>query len=170
MSHLTHGLIVAARDFATGHHGGQTDKLGVPYVHHLEDVARRVGGSNEEVVAIAWLHDCVEDTAATLEEIEALFGQVIRDGVDSMTRRVGEGYFQNYLPRLMANPHAITVKIADASHNWGKVHLLRAIDPKKATSLDKKYRRVIEMLGAETDNLPELLAFDGRTGRWDRVK
>lgn len=169
MTHIKHGLIAATRDFATSHHEGQTDKLGVAYIHHLADVARRVGGLAETVEAIAWLHDCVEDTAATSEQIEALFGKTIRDGVDAMTRRENESYFGDYLPRLMTNRNAVTVKIADASHNWGKVHLLRAIDPKKAASLDKKYRRVIEALGAMTDDLPVLLAFDHHAGRWDRA-
>ena len=157
----------AARDFARSCHGGQTDKLGVPYFHHLEDVARRVAEFGSVAVSIAWLHDCVEDTSATLAEIEKNFGSSVRDGVDAMTKRAGEDYFEAYLPRLKSNPHAIPVKIADASHNLGKAHLLAAIAPDKAASLERKYKRVLKVLGAPV-SVPEHLVF--ADGGWRLIE
>lgn len=163
---MADGVTARAEAFAREKHAGQTDKLGVAYVHHLEDVARRVTGQADAVVCIAWLHDSVEDTDATLEEIEALFGPDVRDGVEAMTKQEGEDYFAAYLPRLQRNPGAVLVKIADSSHNLGKAHLLAANDPVRAGQLETKYMRVMSTLGVETP-VPERLVFDG--GAWRQV-
>lgn len=136
-----------AQRLAELHHADQTDKLGVPYIAHVSDVARRVAHHGPQVEAIAWLHDIVEDTDVTLDEIEEQFGSRIAGGVDAMTRRAGEDYFADYLPRLQINTDAVHVKIADASHNWGKVHLLEAVDPDKAATLNRKYAAVLRALG-----------------------
>jgi len=136
----------SAEAWARRHHAGQVDKLGVAYIRHVEDVAARVEGEGAAVVAIAWLHDIVEDTAVTLEDVERAFGLRVRAGVEAMTRRPEESYFADYLPRLMANPDAVRVKIADSSHNLEKVDRLRAIDAEKAASLEAKYRRVLSLL------------------------
>ncbi len=160
-------ILAAAQEFARVRHADQTDKLGVPYFHHLADVARRVAHLDALTVSIAWLHDCVEDTSATLEEIEKNFGSTVRDGVDAMTRRPGEDYFEGYLPRLKSNPHAIPVKIADSSHNLGKAHLLTATAPDQAASLEEKYKRVLGVLGAPV-SVPEHLAF--ADGGWRSIE
>lgn len=159
MTESQDNLIAEAEAFAREKHDGQTDKLGVPYVHHLEDVARRVAGQSATVVCTAWLHDIVEDTDTTLAEIEAFFDREIRDAVDSMTRCDGEVYFSDYLPRLQGNPCALVVKIADSTHNLAKAHLLTESDPERAASLEKKYRRVLTLLGVPTV-APERLVFD----------
>jgi (p)ppGpp synthase/HD superfamily hydrolase len=163
-----HRKIDAARHFAATRHAGQADKLSVPYIHHVEDVARRVAGEGEAVEIIAWLHDTVEDTGASLDEIEHLFGPKVRAGVDAMTKRDGEDFFTAYLPRVAANPDAVKVKLADAAHNWGKAHLLRARDPKKAAELEAKYRRAIEYLGGSVEGLPQNIRFDG--SRWVAIR
>lgn len=155
-------LSAQAEAFARKHHEGQVDKLGVAYIFHVADVASRISEANEYVVAIAWLHDVVEDTEATLNEIEQMFGARVRDGVDAMTKRAGEDYFVDYLPRLMKNPDAVTVKVVDASHNLAKVPLLRERDPLRASSLEKKYREVLSMLGAQ--ELPHQRLMITKTG------
>ena len=104
-----------------------------------------------------------ETRGKTLEEIEALFGRDVRDGVEAMTKREGEDYSADYLPRLQRNPGAVLVKIADSSHNLGKAHLLAANDPVRAGQLETKYMRVLSTLGVET-SVPERLVFDG--GAW----
>lgn len=143
-----------------GAHDVQTDKLSIPHTHHVADVARRVSDQSEHIRCIAWLHDIVEDTPVVLEDVEAEFGSDVRDGVDAMTRRDGEGYFAEYLPRLMRTPRAVPVKIADSTHNFGKIHLLRAVDPDRAVSLQAKYHRVLNKLGATIPAEPNIV-FDG---------
>ncbi|MGI9509220.1 MAG: HD domain-containing protein [Geminicoccaceae bacterium] len=164
---MANGSIEEARQFARRHHDGQKDKLGIAYVHHVEDVARRVAHLGRETEIIAWLHDVVEDTDVSLDEIEARFGAEVRAGVDAMTKRRSERYLEDYLPRLQANQHAVAVKIADATHNWGKTHLLQDSDPQQARTLGEKYSLALERLGADRAGLPEKLIF--KDGNWIAV-
>ncbi len=96
--------------------------------------------------------------------VEARFGSIVRTGVDAMTRRDNERYFEDYLPRLQSNQNAVAVKIADASHNWGKAHLLRKSDPKRTRYFENKYKRALEQLGVDTQGLPDKLIF--QDGSW----
>ena len=64
--------VVLADRFAEGKHAGQKDKAGLPYVEHPRAVAARVESEEEKIVAL--LHDTVEDTNATIDEIRELFG------------------------------------------------------------------------------------------------
>jgi len=161
---LSQDRLGEAREFALRHHNDQTDKLGVLYCHHLADVARRVAHLGQPYEIVAWLHDSVEDTGATLSEIEALFGPEVRAGVDAMTKRKGERYVEDYLPRLKSNELAVAVKIADASHNWGKAHLLGDVDPQAAQRLGAKYRTALLALGVDVNRLPLHIVFDN--GAW----
>ncbi|MFP3942438.1 MAG: HD domain-containing protein [Alphaproteobacteria bacterium] len=84
-------LITGALDFAARHHIDQRRKgaRGEPYINHLAEVAHLVAvatqGRDPELVAAALLHDSVEDTHATLEEIEREFGPEIAGLVDLVT-------------------------------------------------------------------------------------
>ena len=84
-------LLARAFAFAAEHHSGQTRKgeAAEPYVNHVADVARRVaeatGGRDARLVAAALLHDTVEDTRATEEDIRASFGDDVADLVMEVT-------------------------------------------------------------------------------------
>ena len=80
--------VEAARRLATQMHEGQTDKAGLPYVTHPERVAARL--ETPEAQVVGWLHDTVEDTALSLDEIEARFGPQTAAAVDAISRRDGE--------------------------------------------------------------------------------
>lgn len=160
-------LLPTAMLWADRHHADQWDKLGYPYIAHVADVANRVSGEGAAIEIIAWLHDIVEDTPVTLSQIETVFGRRVAAGVDAMTRRNGESYFGDYLPRLSRNPDAVTVKIADASHNWGKVPLLRERDAEQAERLDQKYRRVLAALGQSDPVLAPVVFVDSR---WEQAE
>lgn len=83
------GLAREAYEFAHGAHEGQERKGdGSPYINHPIDLARLLdatGQADEEILAAAFLHDTVEDTDTTLEEIEEAFGCEVHDLVMSMT-------------------------------------------------------------------------------------
>ena len=64
--------IEAAKALATGAHAGQTDKAGLPYITHPERVASRL--TTPEAQVVGWLHDTVEDTSITVQNIESRFG------------------------------------------------------------------------------------------------
>lgn len=106
--------IEAARALATKAHEGQTDKAGLPYITHPERVAARLDTAEAKVVG--WLHDTVEDTALTVQEIEVVFGPETAAAVDAISRRAGEKW-ADYLDRVAANPMARQVKISDLIDN-----------------------------------------------------
>jgi (p)ppGpp synthase/HD superfamily hydrolase len=111
----THPLIVKAHQLASKAHQGQVDQGGHPYVLHLEAVAHLVTTVEEKVVAL--LHDIVEDTQVTLDELRKDFDDTIIQAVDAMTKREKTEKFMGYLRRAKANPIAKKVKIADMIHN-----------------------------------------------------
>lgn len=110
--------IQQAKELAFKIHANQTDKAGAPYIHHLEAVASKLTeqGEDEDVIIVGWLHDSVEDTNITLDEIQHLFGDVVSTAVDAITKRKNEHY-DDYLARVKSNPVARLVKLADLSHN-----------------------------------------------------
>jgi (p)ppGpp synthase/HD superfamily hydrolase len=68
-------------------HEGQFDKSGVPYIEHVRYVAQHAGEYGIEAEIIGWLHDVVEDTSITLDDLRAVFPAEIIDAVDAITRR-----------------------------------------------------------------------------------
>ena len=129
-----------ARELAFAQHEGQYDKLGQPYIFHVESVAKGVAHLGAEYETIAWLHDIVEDTDTTLDDIELQFGARVRRKVDAITQRPNEAYFETYIARLKQSKIAKQVKFADASHNLVRIPAFQAIDPDKAKALEVKYR------------------------------
>ena len=83
------GLAREAYEFARDAHEGQERKGdGSPYINHPTELARLLhaaGHDDQELMAAAFLHDVVEDTDTTLEEIEEAFGSGVHDLVDAMT-------------------------------------------------------------------------------------
>jgi len=111
----THPLIVKAHQLASKAHQGQVDQGGHPYILHLEAVANLVTTVEEKVVAL--LHDIVEDTQVTFDDLRKEFDNTIITAVDAMTKREKTEKFMGYLRRAKANPIAKKVKIADMIHN-----------------------------------------------------
>jgi (p)ppGpp synthase/HD superfamily hydrolase len=83
-------IIPRALCFAATHHGDQEDKNGQAYIWHPIRVAQGLknAGFSETHQVVGLLHDTVEDTDATMEEIGDLFGGAVLGGVDAMTRRL----------------------------------------------------------------------------------
>lgn len=83
------GLASEAYEFAAAAHDGQQRKGdGSPYINHPVELARlltEAGYEDEELIAAAFLHDVVEDTDTTLEEIDDAFGAGVRGLVDAMS-------------------------------------------------------------------------------------
>ncbi|MFI0357713.1 HD domain-containing protein [Actinomadura sp. 9N407] len=111
-------------------HGDQTRPTGVPYVEHLlealEVLVRGAGETRTEVLSAVLLHDVVEDTDATVNDVEAAFGPLVAELVDWVTKPPTSGQGRQakraaksaYLRRLRdAPPEAIIVKLADRVSN-----------------------------------------------------
>lgn len=90
-------------------------KTGEVYLTHPAHVAAQVSG--DAAKAVAWLHDVVEDTDVTLDDLRAagLSEEVVR-GVDAMTHRPGEEYLA-FVRRAASDPLGRVVKEADVRHN-----------------------------------------------------
>ncbi|MFH6785599.1 MULTISPECIES: HD domain-containing protein [Methylobacterium] len=84
-------LVARAADFAARRHADQRRKGAArePYVNHLAEVAALLADTadapNAWVVAAGWLHDTIEDTGTTHEELSSLFGPVVADLVAEVT-------------------------------------------------------------------------------------
>lgn len=103
-----------AQSIAVTVHNGQVDKGGNPYIIHPATVASHVDTEDEKIVA--WLHDVVEDTPMTINDLRCLFSDSIINAVDAITKRDGENR-HDYMVRVRNNPIACRVKIADLIHN-----------------------------------------------------
>jgi hypothetical protein len=109
---------LVASSLARGAHANQYRRDGVtPYIRHPEAVARSLAGEHPNVIAVAWLHDVLEDTEATVEELkEAGFPLRVVDAVERLTKKDGTPY-EDYLEGIKLDDIATKVKIADIRHN-----------------------------------------------------
>jgi len=115
--HTTDSLLVSqALEIAMIYHKGQVDKAGQPYIGHPLRVAGRCNTQDPTMLSIALLHDTVEDTEITLKQIHAVFGAIIGNAVDAISRRVEEPT-RSYYRRVKANSLARFVKMADLEDN-----------------------------------------------------
>ncbi|MDY0258205.1 RelA/SpoT family protein [Desulfovibrio sp.] len=131
-------LIQKAYVFAATAHVGQTRLSGEPYLSHPLAVADTLAemGFDEATVAAGLLHDTVEDTKATIEELDENFGEDVADIVDGVTKismipfeNKEEAQAENIRKMILAMSHdmrVLMVKLADRLHN------MRTLDFQKA--------------------------------------
>ena len=123
-------------------HREQVDKSGLPYVFHPFHLAEQM--DTEETVTVALLHDSLEDTEITLEELEAMgFPQSVLEALALMTHREEDPYL-DYVAKIRENPLARQVKLADLRHN-SDLSRLDFVD-EKALERAEKYRSAIALL------------------------
>ena len=143
-----HGTLChKALKIAERYHKGQVDKAGNDYMEHVLAVSSSFMSQNEYVVSL--LHDIIEDTTCRASDlIEYGIPQRLIVAIESMTRRDGERYF-DFIKRLMQDPIAVKVKIADIRHN---LDATRFPDPSLyPASLKKRYEKALEMLLAQDE-------------------
>lgn len=144
-------IVDKAQQLALKAHFGMTNSHdGEPYVLHLHRVyiATRDDGLDEIHQAVAWLHDTIEDTNITCDDIMTALGddeiaaQVIV-GVRGITKIPGRTN-EEYYTRVSMNPIAKAVKIHDLHDNFGRNYLIE--DEKTRLRMAKKYSLGIAML------------------------
>lgn len=129
-------VLASAFHIAYHAHRGQKRWDGSPYIDHPIAVAQSLKDVDAQIVAL--LHDVVEDTDITLDDLSS-FGDEVVDAVNAITKRDGERYV-DYLNRVAANGLATEVKIADITHN------LNDNPGKMSKSMRDKYELAIEYL------------------------
>ena len=136
-------LTKKAMKLAFAAHKDQVDKSGIPYVFHPIHLAEQM--ESEETAIVALLHDVVEDTEYTLQDIAAVgFPQEVLEALALMTHDEAVPYM-DYVTRLKGNPIARTVKLADLRHN-SDLTRLDAVDEKAIARIEKYRKAMTELL------------------------
>lgn len=140
--------IEKALSIALEAHGGQTDKFGQPYVLHPLRLMHRF--RDPELQTIAILHDVVEDSDWTLDQLRSEgFTERIVHAVDALTRREDESY-ESLINRAAGNPIARQVKLADLEDNMD-IRRMNSIGEADRERLNR-YRRAYEQLQSTLSN------------------
>ena len=123
-------------------HKDQVDKSGLPYVFHPFHLAEQMQDENTTIVAL--LHDVVEDTDYTLDDLRAMgFGEEVMEALSYMTHDPAVPYME-YVAKIRENDIARRVKLADLRHN-SDITRLDAVD-RKALDRVAKYAQAIRLL------------------------
>ncbi len=123
-------------------HKNQVDKTGLPYVFHPIHLAEQM--PDEVTTVVALLHDVVEDTQYTMDDLEYIgFPQLVLEALALLTHDEAQPYLE-YVASLKANPIARTVKLADLRHNSDLTRLDQVDE--KALARVEKYRKAIQLL------------------------
>lgn len=123
-------------------HKDQVDKSGMPYVFHPFHLAEQM--DDEETTITALLHDIVEDTDTTFEDLRKLgFSDNVINALKLMTHDKNIDYFE-YVKNISKNPIARKVKIKDLEHNMDTSRLDEVTD--KDLERVKKYKKCYKYL------------------------
>ena len=165
-------LINRAYVFALKAHGAQKRASGDPYFSHPVEVAYKLTQYKLDTASIvtALLHDTVEDTDVTLDDIEASFGKEIRtlvDGVTKLSRLEGKSEnlnqaenFRKLLIAMSEDLRVLLVKLADRMHNMETLNFIK--NPEKRQRIAREtveiYAALAERIGMRTikDDLQDL--------------
>jgi (p)ppGpp synthase/HD superfamily hydrolase len=123
-------------------HKEQVDKTGVPYIYHPIHLAEQM--DDEASICVALMHDVVEDTDTTFEDLEKEgFTKEIIDALRLLTHDDSVPYL-DYVKEIKQNPIATKVKLADLNHN-SDLSRLDSVDVKAMERLEK-YKKSIAIL------------------------
>ena len=123
-------------------HKNRADKSGLPYVFHPFHVAEQM--TDEKTTIVALLHDVIEDTSYTLQDLRNLgFDEDVLGALELMTHDKNVPYI-DYVAKIKGNAIAKTVKLADLSHNSD----LTRLDEINEAALNRveKYKAAIKLL------------------------
>ncbi len=125
-------------------HKGMTDKAGEPYIFHVLRVMLRMETEEERMIAV--LHDLVEDTDYSLDDLRRMgYPERIVEAIDCLTKREEEkDDYDRFIGRVKMNPLAIRVKIVDLEDNMN-IHRLPELTEEDLKRVRKYHRGVREL-------------------------
>jgi (p)ppGpp synthase/HD superfamily hydrolase len=125
-------------------HKGMTDKAGEPYIFHVLRVMLRMETEEERMIAV--LHDLVEDTDCSLDDLRRMgYPERIVEAIDCLTKREEEkDDYDRFVGRVKMNPLAIRVKVADLEDNMN-IHRLPELTEEDLKRVRKYHRGVREL-------------------------
>jgi (p)ppGpp synthase/HD superfamily hydrolase len=130
---------------ATNAHAGQFDRGGNPYILHPMKVMHYLKTTDEELQCIALLHDVIEDTDTTWDDLRAIgCTERVLAAVFALTKMPGQSYDQ-YKQEVMANEDAMRVKMSDLRHNTD-IRRLKGVTEKDIARLAKYNQFYLELL------------------------
>ena len=142
MNTTEQSMVDLALSIARQAHEGQLDKAGVDYIEHPIYVVSQV--DTEEEKAVALLHDVIEDSSVTAEELlNAGLPETVVTAIQILSKKKGQDY-QTYLENVKSNPLARVVKLADLKHNSDLSRL--ATITEKDLERFEKYKKAIDYL------------------------
>ena len=163
--------IQKAYEYADRKHQNQLRKSGEPYIIHPLAVAEIVAeiGLDTDAIVAALLHDCLEDTDASFDEISHMFGQTVAELVEGVTKLTRVQYstteeqqMENLRKMFMAmskDIRVILIKIADRLHN---TRTLQYQTPAKQISKSMETMEIYAPLGAPARHAEDQVGAGGR--------
>jgi len=166
----TDGLVAQTAKFAKEAHKDQKRLSGEPYFSHLLETAKALAGwgLDEKTVAAGFLHDTIEDTSVTLEDIKAKFGPEVGFLVDGVTKlgklkyRGRESQAENIRKMILAmaeDLRVVFIKLADREHNMKTLSALPPVKQKRIALETTEiyaplaYRLGMQQLSGELEDL-----------------
>ena len=137
-------MTITAMQVAYTKHAGQVDKAGVPYIFHPYHLAEQL--QDEIACTVALLHDVVEDTDTTFEELSEKFPDEVIEALRFLTRTKDTPYLE-YVKNIRKNKIATAVKLKDLEHNMDKARMnLTHISDEKRKRLFDRYTKAVQIL------------------------
>ncbi len=143
-------ILAKAIQFAADKHSEQIDKGGNAYILHPLRIMMRLRTSDDELMAVAVLHDVVEDCGVSFDDLRSIgMPERVVSGVKALTRQSGETYEQ-FIERLAGSRDALLVKREDLRDN-SDLTRLKGVTEKDVARMQKymrAFKRVESLLGA----------------------
>jgi (p)ppGpp synthase/HD superfamily hydrolase len=137
-------ILAKAIALASEKHMGQFDKGGMPYILHPLKVMHYLKSDDMELMAIAVMHDVVEDSDVTFTDLYSMgFSIRVVETLRLLTKIKGQSH-REYVDGIKTNKDAIAVKLADLRHN-SDIRRLKGITDKDVARMKKYNEMYIEL-------------------------
>ena len=142
-----------AIELSSKHHEGQFDKGGQPYIGHPLRIMEKMTLEDEKIVAV--LHDIVEDTDITLQNLTEMgYSAMIVNAIDCLSKRNGESY-DDFIERTLTDTLACIVKLGDIEDNMdlSRLNTITAKDKARYNKYKKIHARINKHLKDEENKV-----------------